>query len=266
MLSQALAELAFRMPRFRGRDRVMRALIRAAAGKDGFVVERGRVRYKVRGEDLIDYYVMSELHASPAIVDFLVYESADRATHIWDIGANVGSVLLPVLSGRPLVTGVAFEPSPDVCGRLLRNLALNPALAARCTVASLALSDASGWTRFFVSNESWNSGVGGLEPAPSRQNIGPLVRTMRGEEALEFSPPPDLIKIDVEGYEEEVLRGLGQLLDRPLVIVFEHALYRLRERKRPARRRVSLPRWLRVRGHHPQRRQARPRSRCGFGG
>src|ERR1035441_9452908 len=48
----------------------------------------------------------------------------------------------------------------------------------------------------------------------------------------EKCPPPDLIKIDVEGFELEVLKGLEQtLLKRHPTIIFEHAIYRLKERK-----------------------------------
>lgn len=230
MLRQALAEVARVLPPFKGRDRALLGLIGGLSAGETFSIRRGGIDYEVRGRDLIDFYLMSRPLASPKVTGLLTKMIGDRPLTYWDIGANIGSVLLPVLKICPNARAVAFEPSPSVLGRLLRNLDLNPGLQARCTVLPTALTDSTGWVSFFPSNEPNNSGVGGLAAAVNRQSFGPRVLAQRADEmAVQFGYP-DAIKIDVEGFEPEVLSGFGDLLQRDCFIIFEHHQYRLTER------------------------------------
>jgi FkbM family methyltransferase len=233
MLRQALAEVARVLPPFKGRDRVLSGLIGGLSAGEAFSVRRNGVDYEVRGRDLIDYYLMSRPLASPKVTGLLIRMIGDRSLTYWDIGANIGSVLLPVLSHCPNARAVGFEPSPSVAGRLLRNLALNPELQSRCTILPTALTDATGWVSFFPSNEPGNSGVGGLAAAGNRQSFGPQVLGQRADDVAQQFGFPDVIKIDVEGFEPEVLSGFGEILQRDCFIVFEHHQYRLAERGLP---------------------------------
>ncbi len=230
-MKKFLAELAYRLPRFRGRDRLLRGALNFLARSDHFVVIRGGISYELAGEDIIDYYISSQTLESPEVTEFLIKAIGNAPVRFWDIGANIGGVTLPLLHHCPELTAVSFEPSPSVCGRLLNNLGVNPALQGRCTPVPAAVSDTTTWTNFFVSSERFNSGVGGLKATTNRQGFGPTVPVIRGEEAAGlFGGPPDVIKIDVEGFEEEAIRGLGALLERDLLIVFEHSLYRFIDR------------------------------------
>jgi len=222
MMRLLLAEAAFRLPRVRGKDRLMRGAIRAISGSGTTVITRGAVRYAVGGIDLIDYYIMSHETESPIVVDLLSREIGDRAAVFWDIGANVGGVALPLLRRCKNLTAVLFEPSPSVCGRLMHNLQLNPDLAARATVISAALSDTTGWAEFFPSGHVENSGIGGLASAGNRLRVGLKVACCRADALPEDIPRPDIVKIDVEGFELEVLQGMGRLLKSRPSVLFEH--------------------------------------------
>ena len=233
MLRSMLADTAHKLPAMKGKHRVFRCLISALSQRGSFNVRRAGVNYEVNGVDLIDYYIMSNDFESPDITEILTKVIGQKPLMFWDIGANVGGVTLPVLRSCPFAKAVAIEPSPSVAGRLLRNIQSNSDLQARCQVVGAALSDVSGLTEFFISGSSGNSGVGGLAKAPNRNGFGHLVNTHRADEIADRVGVPDVVKIDVEGFELEVLRGFGELLNRDLLILFEHNLYRFEERQRP---------------------------------
>ncbi len=125
-----------------------------------------------------------------------------------DVGANLGlyTVLLSFLVG-PAGRVVAFEPDPHHFALLLKNCALNA--CANVEAHNLALGRGSG--RFFLHKEILNSGnnflgAGGMH---SRNEMEVDVLSID-----EFLPTlrPDLVKIDVQGWEVEVLRGLRRTL------------------------------------------------------
>jgi hypothetical protein len=76
--------------------------------------------------------------------------------------------------------------------------------------------------------------VGGLGPSHNREDTPVEVAAKSGDDLIESgtAPSPSLIKIDVEGFELEVLQGLERFLrrSRSVEVVFENEPYRLRER------------------------------------
>ena len=133
---------------------------------------------------------------------------------VWDVGANVG--LYSSLFSRVVgATGkvFAFEPSPTNFIRLtsavgsLDNVVLVP-IALGDTAGRLAFaegSDATGATSRVVGETADLTGTT-IE-----------VEVRRGDELIlsTEASDPDVIKIDTEGFELEVLRGLEQTLRRP---------------------------------------------------
>jgi FkbM family methyltransferase len=232
-MRKLLWEIASRTPGFRGKFRLCAALARPK-GPPGTVVTRNGVSYRLWGHDLNEWYIATQnVHSDQVTVCLDRLSSGVAAPVLWDIGANIGGVTLPFLQRNPSARAVCFEPSPEVAGRLLANLSVNPALAKRCDVVLLPLTDRHGPTAFFVSSETFNSGVGGL--GVSHNRAGSPVRTfgLTGNEMLETGglPPPTVIKLDVEGFELETLKGLAGTLTRMKpAVVFEHSLYRFKER------------------------------------
>ena len=152
------------------------------------------------------------------------------------IGANIGAISLPLLKKFGNLKAVLFEPSPEVAGRLIANLSNNSDLCSRAQILCIALSDKVGISNFFVSNETLNSGVAGLGLSHNRYEFAVGVQTYTGDSLVENNkyPPPQLIKIDVEGFEIEVFKGLKKVLQQyHPTIIFEHNLYRFKERNQP---------------------------------
>jgi FkbM family methyltransferase len=119
---------------------------------------------------------------------------------VWDIGANVGLYTLP--SARAVGSAghvVAFEPMPRNLHFLRRHLALNG--FGGVAVCEAAVSDEAGTLRMEEgdSPSEFHADPGG----------GWTVRAITLDEWLSESGalPPDVVKIDVEGSDDAVLRG-----------------------------------------------------------
>ena len=128
---------------------------------------------------------------------------------VWDIGANVGYYTTKFSesvgsSGRV----VAFEPSPAAISRLRDSVTdLN-----NVTIENLALSEKEGHATFYVSS-SGSSVTDGLRRA-SEADEAHVVEVARGDRFLKDSKP-NVIKVDVEGFEREVISGLYDALRWP---------------------------------------------------
>ncbi len=127
-----------------------------------------------------------------------------------DVGANFGyfTALAADLVNRGGVVH-AIEPVPDYADRLIRLTQLNQGRDIR--VYPAAAGDFSGTIDLFVNvgdNLGVNSVVRAAVPDP-----GPAIRVPVLELASILDAPVHLIKIDVEGFEVQVLRGLSQCLE-----------------------------------------------------
>ena len=129
---------------------------------------------------------------------------AGKRALIFDIGANCGSFTLPLAAAAASGSRiVAFEPNPVMVDRLRTNLALN-GLTESVHIADVALGATDGEAKLNV--VARNLGRSSLRMVESVKSVTvpvrPLVRYVPehsiGYEAF-------VIKIDVEGFEDEVL-------------------------------------------------------------
>jgi FkbM family methyltransferase len=250
---EAVWELSHRTPAFRGKERIVGLLSRPGVA-EGSIIEREGVRWFIQGHDVNEFTLAIRRSHSEGIANRIGQELAGGAVGVlWDVGANIGTSSLPQLARFPSLRTVMFEPSPEVAGRLVRNLAINPALVGRARLMTLALSNADGFGDLYTSNEAFNSGVGGLGNSRNRVSFGVTVQTRTADSLVASGTcePPGLVKIDVEGFELEVLQGMaGVLAERRPPVVFEHSPYRLRERSLPDSAVID---WLRSVGYTARR-------------
>lgn len=142
-----------------------------------------------------------------------------RPTLFCDIGANIGQHSL--FMSRHADRVIAFEPFAEVSARLEHHIALNS--IDNIELHKLGLSDSNGTLPFFAPTGS-NQGVGSFsEDSLQRGNqaAGEL-QIARADDFFAQHPPPalDLVKIDVEGFEQKVLQGMQASLvrHRPLLV------------------------------------------------
>ncbi len=141
-----------------------------------------------------------------------------------DVGANVGMHAL-VMSRQAGPEGLvyAFEPSEALIRRLRENLAING--VSNVTVIAQAAGARTGVIGFIDRSAETNIGKSSVDASGARQ-----VPVARLDDVVDDARPVSLIKIDVEGYELEVLRGAASVLrtHRPAVVMeFNADAYRL---------------------------------------
>ena len=135
-----------------------------------------------------------------------------------DVGANVGPITLALSSLCPDGHVHAFEPAIESFGFLERNLERNG--VTNVTAHRLALSDTSGEVTL-----SYNRGFAGGAFISDRLVDGvqePVEETTLDSWATSIGLARlDLIKVDVEGYEEKVLEGARGVIRRfgPTLVV-----------------------------------------------
>jgi FkbM family methyltransferase len=132
-----------------------------------------------------------------------------------DIGANVG--VYTVLSARAVGEAgcvAAFEPEIQRFERLQENLTLNGLGNVR--PFRVALGEAEGEARLYVKGPPSPSLVAPQGRVAASAECA-MVKVVNGDEYWKAQglPPPRVVKIDVEGYELSVLKGLRGLLSGP---------------------------------------------------
>jgi FkbM family methyltransferase len=160
------------------------------------------------------YYRVPDAH------DIAFLRAHTRGGVFLDIGANVGSVSL--LLADKIDTAILFEPNPVAAVRARENIALNRLCF---DVHELAVSDVEGTVELEDAGGAapCNRTVEGFESrVPTR-----TVQRVTIDEFLRTRPEIGeitAVKIDVEGHENAVLRGMKRLLHekRPRLIMFEY--------------------------------------------
>lgn len=134
----------------------------------------------------------------------------DGKTKLWDVGAAVGTY--SILAAKRANHVIAFEPEPRNYRRLQENAELNS--LNNIDIRNIALSNAEQT----LGMERANGSVGG--GAHRIEEDGDIEVTALQGDAVS-APDPDLIKIDVEGYELSVLEGVEERLRNCEVLYIE---------------------------------------------
>lgn len=144
-----------------------------------------------------------------------------RARTFVDIGANTGIYSLLACAASPSVRVIAFEPVERVFDRLCRNVQLNEYLH-RCRLRHEACSSELGKATFHVPYGDLPTSAS-LHVSGFRHSLGTVtdVCVTTVDAACADAGPIDLVKIDVEGFEDRVLSGMPNVLSRwrPALII-----------------------------------------------
>ncbi|MBC9726983.1 FkbM family methyltransferase [Streptomyces sp. TRM68367] len=146
----------------------------------------------------------------------LFYRLARTARGFLDAGAYAGLYTLLACQANPRLHAISVEPNPVAARMLRRNLDVN-GFGNRVQVVGKALSDAPGQARLTVQERITTATLRGDAANPGRHSVDVEVSTA---DMAVGDRPIDLVKIDVEGLEPEVLRGMAKTLaaHRPIVI------------------------------------------------
>ena len=149
----------------------------------------------------------------------------ERGT-IVDVGANVGFFTLLFAKLFPNCGIHAIEANPYSVERLRQNLAANPGLAERVTVHACAAGADESTVKLTAYPGALGHAWGRIGIATKEGMVEYEVPQKRLDELVQDPVEPvRLLKIDVEGYELEVLRGANELIRRHKpIVVFEVSL------------------------------------------
>ena len=138
-----------------------------------------------------------------------------------DIGANIG--LVSLLVADKVQHAILFEPNPNAVERAKENIHIND---LKFEVFSEALSDTVGTVEFenAGSVSSCNRTVDGFTTELPTITVQRTTFDQFFREYRTHMPAISAVKIDVEGHENSVLRGMKSFLrnQRPKLVMFEY--------------------------------------------
>jgi FkbM family methyltransferase len=122
-----------------------------------------------------------------------------------DIGANIGSYTV-LASGVVGARSWAVEPDPSTVERLARNVEVN-GIGHKVVVYPFALGEREGDVPFTIGLDTMNR-------VAAAGNLETRIVTQWTLDCLTERVEPKMMKMDVEGYEETVLKGASATLKR----------------------------------------------------
>jgi len=179
------------------------------------ICERDGIRYSLDISDYMQYCIYYGVEIEPRDV---LYGLIKNSTTIIDVGTNIGETLMNFAKMNRDGRNIGFEPVPYLYEKAQTNIALNK--FENIELVNMALSSKAETLSFNETNEN-NSGGTFL----TRDDNSDYVRAVQAVRLDDFAEQNrldniSLIKIDVEGFEMEVLRGAVEVLRKFKPILF----------------------------------------------
>lgn len=135
---------------------------------------------------------------------------------VWDIGANIGfhSQLFAKMAHNGII--YSFEPSNTTFLFLVKNCLK----FSNVIPINLALSDKGGLSDFYVASDNAFSSLKNTKLKPISEVRKILTIKMDDFVNITKITPPDFVKIDVEGFENEVLHGMFNTICNYTPVIF----------------------------------------------
>ena len=159
--------------------------------------------------------------------------------YLIDIGANVGTVCIPLVRQHVFQKALAFEPEPRNFSYLTRNIEQN-SLADRVKAFQIALSATSGELELEICSDNYGDHRIRVSGTPTSQYnqldektrsvIKVPVKTLDETIQSQGIAPAQikLLWMDVQGHEGHIFQGAGSLIGAGVPVVFELWPYGLR--------------------------------------
>ncbi|GIV55126.1 MAG: hypothetical protein KatS3mg039_1644 [Candidatus Kapaibacterium sp.] len=149
---------------------------------------------------------------------FKKYVTELQCSAFIDIGANIGLYTVNLGKLASIVQVHAFEPDQLNRQQLNANILIN-GLSNKTSVYCVALSSQKGTTTLYRCStphefdaNKVNTGSHSLQYNPKWHDDAIEITSERGDDILSFRGERLAIKIDVEGHEQQVIKGMSRLL------------------------------------------------------
>lgn len=181
----------------------------------------------------LDIRLVSTLHRKEALRHLWLQQSGIQC--IFDVGANQGQFATQIRKYFPHTDIYSFEPIDTCFEALQQHFQSDPHFKA----FHYAIGDENAETTFHLNESSPSSSLLKMQPAhyenyPGTQKTVEQKVSVRTLDSLFPEWPAErkiLLKIDVQGYEYQVLKGAAQLLRQVEVILAEVMFEELYERQ-----------------------------------
>lgn len=218
-LVHSLVQFLLSVPKFPGRDYLIERLpkwfIRTPTGE---AIVRTRFGFNIKVDPLFDKNIENVIYERGVYelgTVSLIRQLLKEGDVFIDVGANIGflSMVAAVTVGKKGEV-LAFEPVPSTYDLLVANRELN----GFSQLQTFCIGVGSKSETVTIQTEEQNRG--GASIVNKHGGSGIKIQVKKLDELI-TSSPVSLVKIDVEGYEFEVLKGAEELLkrDRPALIV-----------------------------------------------
>jgi FkbM family methyltransferase len=212
------------IPSFKGKKRLLRFISQSklASAKNFLVKGKYGCKYYLPNlKEALAFDIYTNGIYEQETHDFL-FRSIGKNAVFLDLGANIGSITIPLCKRRPDIKAVCVEAAPWLADYLKRNLEVNELKNVTCIQKALYKQDNETF-KFFSPQDEF--GKGSLSPVYTKDGIDVstiTVDTILREHGIE---KVGLIKIDVEGYEYYAFKGAEKLLtsENAPDILFEFA-------------------------------------------
>lgn len=185
--------------------------------------------------DLVGWHFLIMRSFDPEITEVLQRFVSRSGTDVfWDIGANKGAVSYEMATALPGCRVVAIEPQRTLTGPLAENL--ETLARGRYEVFRVGIGETPGTFELVI--PPGNRGRASLKAERSQGNLIEQIEVVTADTVRRYSRYgwPTVVKVDVEGFEPEVIRSLRPAFARRRIrcCVFEchasqdHSFQRIR--------------------------------------
>jgi len=191
---------------WRGADFLARTF---AKGRRIVAKSKHGLAWRLDSSEYVDRFVLTHGFYEEEVLEALL-RRIRLGDCFWDIGANLGLHALTIKRLAPDTLVYAFEPNPEL-SRLLEEVAL--ANNVDVLVEPVALDEVSGVAKFFI--HKGNLGMSGLYNWNSDADAKVVEVLKDTGDALFLGGRvcrPNVVKIDAEGSELQILKGMTALL------------------------------------------------------
>ena len=176
-------------------------------GSEEKIVKRNNINYKIDLNEGVDLGIFLNIKLEKKILNLTKLLDKNKKLNLVDIGANFGSVTLPLAKIFKKSKIFSIEPTYYAYEKLITNVNLNPELKKRIKTINSLINSSKKTRKVYSSWNFTNSGkkhkihLGSLKKI-NNKNIISLNQLIK-----KINKKVDFIKIDVDGFELKVLRS-----------------------------------------------------------
>ena len=175
-------------------------------GDKNRIITRNSINYCINLREGIDLGIFLGIKNEESISNIKKITNINEKKTIIDIGANIGSVSLPLAKMFKNSTIISIEPTVYAFSKLKKNISLNPNLKSRISLHNIFISNKNKIIREVHS--SWNFSN---NDEKHKIHLGTLkktsLKTKKLDDICSKIKNIEFIKIDVDGHELDVLKS-----------------------------------------------------------